>query len=89
MQTSYRKPQSQWLGKDKSTAHLYELEKRRDELVLEYAKEWCRLMTAANRVSYDFWEEGIPQALFDTLKGFAHTASERAAKAFLKARNRY
>jgi len=71
------------IGKTDESVGLYELEERLQSTLEACAREWLTFM---NLSQDEFWNRGIPQALFDALTGYGSVASEAAAYAFLKSR---
>ena len=74
-------PQRTFISAGKTSERLYKLEDKRSEAIKACAEEWAKLM----KVPEDrYWEQTLPQALFDTLESYEVAAAAIAAEQFLK-----
>ena len=79
---SYTQPQSFYVSGDgKEGKKLYDLERKRNEIVGECAKQWAVLAEVDQK---EYWFRSLPQALHDTLESYQTECGIVAAEAFLE-----
>lgn len=75
------KPKLVKLSRINETEELYRLERQRDELIKSCARAWLEVMGLSTE---NIFEQGVAQALFDTLESFESRSSIPAAQAYLE-----
>lgn len=78
----YTKPQCLFVSGDGGEGKkLYELERKRNELLAECAKQWAKIADVDKK---KYWTRSVPQALHDTLESYQTECGIIAAEAFLE-----
>ena len=78
----YTEPRCYFISGDNGLGRkLYELERKRSELMEQIATIWAQI---AEVDKAEYWTRSLPQALHDTLEGYQLECGIVAAEAFLK-----
>lgn len=79
--TGYRSPVPLRIGREPGTEGLYAAEHKVHERLQDVGEEWKRV---TGNTEFKFFQEVLPQVLFDLLDSYDTKAAYTAAKAYIK-----
>lgn len=82
----YRIPGLPFVGENKLTSKMLELEKRAIEYANKCGLAWAEVLTSVTGHKADMWKDGLPEALASILNGMDSHAADAAAIGYLRKR---